>query len=271
MDVIVEALQGIVMAEPEPEAQPVPNHPGDVGIETKLNDEIHTPAQPAYAAVETELTGEMQADHPEFEPAREDEDVTAENQLTAEISELWTQHTQLSGTRRLTAKELRILRAKLSEKLHAMKQLLCRVGRSGQWRGYLREQHIPRTTADRLCERYSEILATEGGNPPTGAINEAEDTVEQLVHSLLPRLKRTLSNTQAVFHFLSTVGQAFGLKSETSENCIMVSQPKEQSEPSPSATGAQAASAEVTVPGAENSSDAVVVQAETAETCGGGE
>jgi hypothetical protein len=91
-----------------------------------------------------------------------------------------------------------------------MKQLLCRVGRGGQWRGYLRVQHIPRTTADRLCERYAEGLTVGIENAPTGAINGAEDTVEQLVQSLLPRLKRTLPDIPSVFKFIAAIGQAFG-------------------------------------------------------------
>ena len=227
MDEILDALQNVVMTEPEPEtdAQPDP---------TQLDD----------GAMET--------------------------QLTAEISELWSQHTQLSGTRRMTAKELRLLRAKLAERLYAMKQLLCQVGRGGQWRGYLRAQHIPRTTADRLCERYAETLATAAENAPMGAINKPEDTVEQLVQSLLPRLKRTLPNTPSLFRFLAAVGEAFGLRSETTEDCIMLSQPKpEQSEHPSSATGApEAVSAEVQSPGPENSSDGIAAQADTAETNG---
>lgn len=240
MNEMIEALQNVVAAEPEPEVMPVSNQP--------------------------------EAHQPEAEPAREDSDGATETQLTAEISELWSQHTQLSGTRRMTVKELRLLRAKLAERLYAMKQLLCRVGRGGQWRGYLRAQHIPRTTADRLCERYAETLPIEAENVPTGAITENQDTVEQLVQTLLPRLKRTLPDTQAVFKFIAAVGEAFGLKSETTDDCIMLSQPKKQSELSASATGApEAVSPDATVLGTENSSEGVAVQATTAETNGGNE
>ena len=236
MDEMVEALQGIVIAEPEAEVQRMADPP--------------------------------EAKQPEWEPAREDSDSATETQLAAEISELWIQHTQLSGTRRMTAKELRLLRAKLAERLYAMKQLLCRVGRGGQWRGYLRQHLTPRTTADRLCERYSETLATESENAPTGAINGAEDTVEQLVQTLLPRLKRTLPDIPSVFKFIAAVGEAFGLKTETTDDCIMVSQPKpEKSETSPSATGAaEAVSPDAIVLETGNSSDEIAVEADVAET-----
>jgi hypothetical protein len=231
METMIEAIQDVVLTEPEVEVQP------------------------------------------EWEPAREDSDSAMETELAAEITHLWTQHTQLSGARRMTAKELRLLRAKLAERLFAMKQLLCRVGRGGQWRGYLRAQHIPRTTGDRLCERYAETLATECGNPPTGAITEAENTVEQLVQSLLPRLKRNLPDAQSVFRFIAAIAGAFSLKTESTEDCIMVSQPKaEQSEDSSSATGApEAVWAEVTVPGPGDSSDGIVVRPDTTEINGGGE
>jgi hypothetical protein len=208
MEAMIEAIQDVVLTEPEVEVQP------------------------------------------EWEPAREDSDSAMETELAAEITHLWTQHTQLSGTRRMTAKELRLLRAKLAERLHAMKQLLCRVGRSGQWRSYLRAQHIPRTTADRLCERFAETLATETENAPTGAITEAKDNVEQLVQSLLPRLKRNLPDAQSVFRFIAAIAGAFSLVSETTEDCIMVSQPKpEQTEHPSSATGSpEVVSAEVALP-----------------------
>jgi hypothetical protein len=105
---------------------------------------------------------------------------------------------------------------------------------------------------------------------PSGAINGGEDTVEQLVQTLLPRLRPKLADAQAVFKFIAAVGEAFGLRSETTEDCIMVSQPKEQNEPTAAATGApEAASAEVQSPGPENSSDGIAAQADTAETNGG--
>jgi hypothetical protein len=75
-----------------------------------------------------------------------------------------------------------------------------------------------------------------------------------------------------VFKFIAVVGGAFGLSAETTEDCLMLSQPNAQSEPSPSATAApEAVSAEVTIPGTENSSDEIAVQAETAETNSGDE
>lgn len=206
---------------------------------------------------------------PEVQPnPAQPDDVAIETQLTQEISVLWSDHVRLSANHKTTAKELRQLRAALAERLYAVKNLLARPGRGGEWRGWLRERAIPRSTADRLVSRHAETLGNENGNVLSGAIREGEDAVEQLVQSLLPRLKRTLPDTQSVFKFIAAVGEEFGLKSETTEDCIMLSQPKpEQSEPSPSATGAaEAVSPDATVLGTENSTDEIRVEADVAET-----
>ena len=217
-----------------------------------------------YDVVLTEPEAEVQPD-----PVRSD-DIAVEAELTQEISALWSDHVRLSANHKTTAKELRQIRAKLAERLYAIKQLLCRVGRGGQWRGWLKERHIPRSSADRFCERHAETLGIKNEIAPSGAINGGEDTVEQLVQTLLPRLRPKLADAQAVFKFIAAVGEAFGLRSETTEDCIMVSQPKEQNEPTAAATGApEAASAEVQSPGPENSSDGIAAQADTAETNGG--
>ena len=63
------------------------------------------------------------------------DDSATENQLTAEITALWSDHVRLNGDRKATAKELRLIRARLAERLHEMKSLLSRPGCLGQWRG----------------------------------------------------------------------------------------------------------------------------------------
>jgi len=104
MNEILEALQGVVLTEPDPEVQPNPAQPDDVAIET---------------------------------------------QLTQEISVLWSDHLRLSANHKTTAKELRLLRTRLADRLYAIKSHLCRpeLGRASQWRGWLRQQGIPRSTA----------------------------------------------------------------------------------------------------------------------------
>ena len=233
MDSLISAIEGVVLTETEPEVQP-------------------------------------EVDRPEAEPEPaiiEDADAGEESRLTEEIIGLWSQHLELSGTRKATAKELRLIRNRLAERLYQVKTLLARPGRNGQWRSWLKQRGIVRSTADRLCQRYAESLGIEGEIASPAATSGAEDTVEQLVQTLLPRLKRTLPDIPSVFCFLASVGEAFGLKTETTEDCIMLSQPKEQSEPAASATGAsEALSAEMQSPGPENSSYETAVEADVAET-----
>jgi hypothetical protein len=228
MTTMLEAIQNIVAAEPDPEVLPNPAQPDDVAIGT---------------------------------------------QLTQEISVLWSDHLRLSANHKATAKELRQLHAALAERLYAVKSLLAHPGRGGEWRGWLRERAIPRSTADRLVSRHAETLGIENGNVLSGAINENENAVEPLVQSLLPRLKRTLRDTQAVFKFIAILGEAFGLKSETTDDCVMLSQPSpEPCEPAALVTGApKAALTEVQSPGPENSPEGIPVETSTAEIAGGGE
>jgi hypothetical protein len=227
MDSLISAIQDVVAAEPEAEIQPDPTQPGDIAIETKLNDEIRTPAQ-ADDAVETELTEEMKAAHPKWEPAFcENSDGATEIQLTAEISELWSQHTELSGTRRATAKELRLLRARLAEKLHEMKSLLSRPGRGGEWRGWLRERAIPRSTADRLVSRYAERLNVNNeGNVPSGAISESgEADAEKLAKNVWQRVGKLLTTDESVIQFIGQIAELAGLGHEQSSDGLVIFKP----------------------------------------------
>src|SRR5579872_2080932 len=95
----------------------------------------------------------------EAQPApTQPDDSTIETQLANQISSLWKETTRLSADRRASARELRQIRSALAERLYEMKSLLSRPGRNGEWRGWLREQAIPRSTADRLVSRHAETL-----------------------------------------------------------------------------------------------------------------
>ena len=116
MNEMIEALQNVVAAEPEPEVMPVSNQP--------------------------------EAHQPEAEPAREDSDGATETQLTQEIVRCG-RPTSTKRNPEDDRKELRQLRAKLAERLYAVKNSLPvpDVGGNG---GAAWERAIPRTTADRL-------------------------------------------------------------------------------------------------------------------------
>jgi hypothetical protein len=149
MDALVEAIQDVVIAEPETEVQPDQTQPDESAVEMQLTEEINT---------------------------------------------LWSDHVRLSANRRVTAAELRQIRASLAERLHEMKSLLSRPGRGGLWRSWLRERGIPRSTADRLCDRHAETLGSDNEeNVLTGAIsNASEDTAEKLAKSVWLRFGKLL-------------------------------------------------------------------------------
>jgi hypothetical protein len=143
------------------------------------------------------------------------DDSTIENQLTEEIRTLWSDHVRLSADRKATSKELRQIRASLAERLAAMKTLLSRPGRGGQWRSWLRERGIPRSTADRLVARHSETLGIENGNVPTGAISiSPDDSAEKLAKSVWQRFRKTLATYEAVIQFIGCIAEISGVGHE---------------------------------------------------------
>ncbi len=150
-----------------------------------------------------------------------------ETQLAQEIDTLWTEHTRLSASRKTTARELRQMRAALAERLAAMKSLLSRPGRGGQWRSWLRERHIPRSTADRLAARHAESLGSDNGNVPTGAIPEPvmNGAGAKLAEGLWPKLQTVLKADASVVEFLATIAKLSGVAHEWRSKGLMIFNP----------------------------------------------
>ena len=182
MDTLLEAIQDVVIAEPETESQPDPTQPVDTVIET---------------------------------------------QLTNQISSLWTEHTRLSADRRMTAVELRQIRASLAERLYDMKTLLSRPGRGGQWRGWLRERAIPRSTADRLVSRHAETLGSGNeGNVPSGATSEeVEANAEKLARNVWSRFGKVLTTEDSVIDFIVRIAEFAGVAHEKRAEGLLIFKP----------------------------------------------
>jgi hypothetical protein len=146
-----------------------------------------------------------------------------ETQLTEEISSLWSDHVRLSANHKTTAKELRQIRASLAERLAAMKSLLSRPGRLGQWRGWLRQQGIPRSTADRLVSRHAETLVGDNGNVPTGAISEpGEANAEKLARNVWLRFGKLLTTHESILRFIGCIVTASGVAHEQREEGLVI-------------------------------------------------
>jgi len=177
---LLDALQDVVSAEPEAEAQP--------------------------------------------DPARADDAI--ETQLTQEISTLWTDHVQLSANHKATAKELRLLRARLAEKLYQMKSLLSRPGRGGQWRSWLRDRGINRSTADRLVARHAETLCNHEEDAPSGAISEpAVMTAEKLARVVWSRFGKLLTTDESVIEFICCFAEVSGVGHEQRAEGLVIFKP----------------------------------------------
>lgn len=166
---------------------------------------------------------------PEAEPeagTAQDHDSATETQLTEEISTLWSDHVRLHSSQKATAAQLRQLRARLAERLHAMKTLLPRPGRGGQWRSWLKERGIPRSTADHLVSRHAETLDADNKNCLTESISEpAEADVQRLFHSVWPHLKKKLPTARTAYDFLLWFVGSSGLAHEKQPTGILVLDP----------------------------------------------
>jgi len=181
MDALVEAIQDVVIAEPETEVQPDQTQPDESAVEMQLTEEINT---------------------------------------------LWSDHVRLSANRRVTGKELRQIRASLAERLHEMKSLLSRPGRGGEWRGWLRERGIPRSSADRLCARHGETLGIENGIAPCEAISNSQDEgAEKLAKSVWQRFRKTLATGEVVIDFIDRIAELAGVGHEQRAEGLLIFKP----------------------------------------------
>src|SRR5580704_5185777 len=126
----------------------------------------------------------------------------SQNELGEAITSLWSAHLNAKKTVRATNEELRALRAKLGEQLSAMKQILAKPGRGGQWSSFLAERQIPRATGDRLVARHLRSL-DPNANCTTEHVSESTDEdVQSLFTSVWPKLRRTLRSRHSVDLFV---------------------------------------------------------------------
>jgi hypothetical protein len=173
--------------------------------------------------VENNIVHELEPEAEAQPGTTQPDDSTNENQLTEEISTLWSDHVRLSASRKTTSKELRQIRASLTERLHAMKSLLSHPGRGGQWRGWLKQRGIPRSTADRLVSRYSETLCSRDENVPTGAISgPGEADAEKLAKNVWLRIGKLLTTHESILRFIGCIVTASGVAHEQREEGLVI-------------------------------------------------
>ena len=104
-------------------------------------------------------------------------------------------------------RKLKKIRADLSRHLHELKSVLSRPGRGGAWFSFLKEQSIPRSTADRMVNAHEKTISEEVGNCLTGASKPeaAEVVVARYLHGLWPKLSRVLTTREHVEMFIAAL------------------------------------------------------------------
>jgi hypothetical protein len=90
-----------------------------------------------------------------------------------------------------------------------MNSLLVRTGRSGGWSAYLRSHGIPRGSAERNIKEYDAIFNPEKNRLSETLPKPSQEDVRRLVRSLLPRLRRILTEPCQVAWFLEEVASQF--------------------------------------------------------------
>lgn len=190
--------------------------------------------------------------------ATQNDDAATETQLTEEISTLWTQHVRLSSNRKATAKELRQIRTTLAERLFAMKAILSRPGRGGQWRGWLKQQNIPRSTADRLVARHAETLEPQKNCLSESISDPDKAVVAKLFDAVWPRLRKVLATDGSLIEFIGCLVTASGLAHEQREEGLVIFKP------APKAADELPVSTSATDPAPQPSDEASAIAAEPA-------
>ena len=160
-----------------------------------------------------------------------DIEIGIESHLTEEVSVLWSEHTRVAGQKKASIAELRVLRTRLAAKLFEAKQLLSRRGRGGQWRGWLAQIGIARSTADRLAEWHGEKLGGSAENVLTGSISAAEE-VEKLIQNMLPRLRRTLVTREMAYRFVMLLAEGLGFICAITDASVPFTESDSEEEPS---------------------------------------
>jgi len=131
--------------------------------------------------------------------------------VPGEIVNRWHHREQSRRLKDLHEREMLEFDATLAELLFRRKQMLCRLGRNGQWSLWLRQQRISRSTADRLVAQYA---ATHGLNDELQHrdISEPlEANVCLAAGRVFKRLKNMLNTPRSRMTFISCLADLSGL------------------------------------------------------------
>lgn len=152
--------------------------------------------------------------------------------LAGEAVLYWANREQYRRTINVQKAEMSKIDAALGELLYRMKRKLCRLGRTGGWSTWLKQQKISRSTADRLVLEYAEThglsdeLSHRQGDPSDGHICVA-------AHRTSDRLDNMLKSPRSRMTFVKVLADLFGLKVEWQDDGARLSLPRQFDDDAP--------------------------------------
>jgi hypothetical protein len=149
------------------------------------------------------------------EPDGSEEEAVVKRHITS----LWADHekkkTSLIKTKaslHTTKEQLNLMRADLGKHFFELKSLLAKPGRKGGWAEFLRDEGIPRASADRYAKSHKRLLEGDNGKRLTEAISiPTEAEIKRMVVKLTPGLLRSLPTPESITQFLRAMTAALQL------------------------------------------------------------
>jgi len=138
--------------------------------------------------------------------------------LSGEIVSQWFQRKSLQ-------REMSGLQADLSRKdgvlsglLYEQKKRLSQPGRNGAWSGWLRQNNIPRATADRLCMEHVEFFGLQHEQPKRERPEPLEANVSMAACRVSDRHEQMLKSPRSRMMFLTCLADRLGVSVEFGED-----------------------------------------------------
>lgn len=110
-------------------------------------------------------------------------------------------------------------------------------GCDGQWSGFLREHHIPRTTADRQVARHQRSLDPDANRLSEAVSEPTEYEIQKLFASVWPKLQRTLRSRESLAVFIDLLTSRYERGEATDREALVLTAPAATIFPAPSDEG----------------------------------
>jgi len=131
--------------------------------------------------------------------------------VAGEVVNRWYHREQSRRLKDLHEREMLEFDATLAELLFRRKQILCRLGRNGQWSLWLRQQRIARSTADRLVAQYAESHGQADELRHREIAEPLESNVCLAASRTCKRLRNLLSTPRSRMAFVRCLADRLGL------------------------------------------------------------